>query len=170
MNLLRSAVALLALSVAAVLTPAAPARDNVEIDPDHYAAIAFSPSTGAYGYGYDCGTLGQAQRLALSHCREADARVICWVRFGWAALVIAEDGSYGYDTSYGGGSTSRDALEKATRQLRKNSDSPVKIALIVCSGDVRPQVITRKSSSVAIGTTPSSIRIDGRPPVSWQPT
>src|SRR5438552_1120659 len=90
MKTLRAPIVLLALAAAAVFTPSAPARDVIEINPDRYGAIAFSPSTGKYGYSYDCGSRAQAERIALSYCKESDARPLTWVQFGWAVLVIAD--------------------------------------------------------------------------------
>jgi hypothetical protein len=144
MKCLHASLMLLALGVAAVFTPKAPARDVIEIDPDRYAAVAFSPSTGKYGYGWNCGSLGQAERIALSYCQEPDAKVISWVRFGWSVLVISEDDAYGHATSYGDGASSRIALDRATAQMRKHSDKPIKTILIVCSGNVQPKIITAK--------------------------
>jgi hypothetical protein len=144
MHSLRASILLLALAAAGVFVPNASARDGVEIDSSTYAAIAFSPSTGKYGYAWNCGTLTQARRIALSYCKESDAEVVTWVQFGWAVLVIGEDGSYGYATAYGEGASSADAQSKATRELRKYSDKPIKTILIVCSGDVQPKIINRK--------------------------
>ena len=54
-------------------------RGNTE----HYAAIAYSASTGVYGYAFDYGTRGEAQRVALARCGSADARLAGWARNGW---------------------------------------------------------------------------------------
>jgi hypothetical protein len=135
-------VATLVLSALALtLSPAVAGADEVVIDSNTYAAIAFSQKTGKYGYAWNYRSLGAAQRAALSRCPEADAEVVAWVNFGWAVLVISEDGASGYATSYGEGSTSGDAYRLALREMRKHSDAPVKTILIVCSGDVQPRVI-----------------------------
>ncbi len=136
MNRMHLAALTLALTLAGVSGPVALAQRRIEINGNNYAAIAYSPSTQSYGYCYDCGTLGYAKRQALSHCPEADARILTWVQFGWAALVVAEDGAYGYSTTWGG--SAQDALVKAKRELRKHTNRPIKKTLIVCSGDVDP--------------------------------
>jgi hypothetical protein len=64
-----------------------------------YGAIAYSPSTGKYGYSYNCYSEGEAERIALRNCRAADAEVEVWVENGWAALAVGDDGSYGYGWS-----------------------------------------------------------------------
>jgi len=131
-----------ALTLAVALAPAF-ADERVVVNPDRYAAIAYSPATGAYGYGYDCGTRREAERRALAECDAPDAKLLTWVQFGWAALVVSDDGYYGHATTYGRGANSADARADAIAELRKRSKSPIKLVLIVCSGDVEPIVIER---------------------------
>jgi len=123
--------------------PAPAPADDVKIDPDTYAAIAFSPKTGKYGYAWNYSTRAAAEKAALSECKADDAKVVTWVQFGWAVLVIAEDNAYGYDEVHGDGANSKDAYDSALKELRKNSDAKVKTIIIVCSGDVKPKVITK---------------------------
>jgi hypothetical protein len=61
---------------------------------DSYAAIAYSPRTGAYGYSYDYSSRSQAERAALNRCRGNDARVVVWVKNGWAAVARSRNGSW----------------------------------------------------------------------------
>jgi hypothetical protein len=83
-----------AVAVAAVLLAAA---GNARADP--YAAIAYSESTGQYGYTYGYQDLGAAQCDAVSNANAADAHVVVWVENGWAALAVNNDGGWGYGWS-----------------------------------------------------------------------
>src|SRR5205823_5288063 len=65
---------------------------------DH-GAIAYSPETGKYGYSYNCGSRAQAERLALRNCPADDAAVKVWVKNGYAALAVNDDGDYGWGWS-----------------------------------------------------------------------
>jgi hypothetical protein len=143
MKTLQAALLVLALALAGLCVPAASAQEVVRINSDTYAAIAYSPSTQHFGYAWDCGTLDQARRMALARCNEDDAKVLTWVQFGFAALVIADDGAYAYAEVHGAGTSGKDAFDEAKAELRKVTDSPIKTILIVCSGDVDPIVINR---------------------------
>jgi Domain of unknown function (DUF4189) len=131
-----------ALAVTSLFTSAARVRAD-EIDADRYGAIAYSVSTGKYGYAYNWGSRGAAERFALSQCEAADAKIVNWVQFGWAVLVIADDNAYGTDTNFGNGATSGPAYDGALAELRKHSDAKVKTILIICSGDIKPRVIEK---------------------------
>jgi hypothetical protein len=126
------------------LFPAPTAKaDEFKINPDRYGAIAFSPKTKKYGYAWNYSTREGAEKAALSEVKEDDAKNLTWVKFGWAVLVIAEDGAYGYDVVYGDGVTDGEAITKATKQLRKHSEAKIVTTVIVCSGDIKPKVITK---------------------------
>ena len=112
------------------------------VDSSRYAAVAFSKKTGKYGYGYDHPSRFSAERAALRNCPEADAKVLTWTRFGYIVLLIAADGSPGFGQVNGAGANSRDAYEEALANLRKNTKSPIKTYVRVCSGDVAPVVKT----------------------------
>lgn len=73
-----------ALTLAVALAPAS-AEERVVVNPDRYAAIAYSEATGNYGYGYNRGTRREAERRALVECAAPDAKLLTWVQFGWAA-------------------------------------------------------------------------------------
>ena len=122
------------------LSPAIVNAQHHEIDPDRYGAIAYSPKTGMYGYGWNHGSRAAAEKAALSECKADDAKVVTWVQFGWAALVIADDKAYGYDEVHGDGASSKDAYDNALKNLRENSKAKVKTVIIICSGDVKPRV------------------------------
>ena len=64
-----------------------------------YGAIAYSPSTGNYGYSY--GYCSQAESSALGKCGADDAEVEVYVQNGWAALAINDSGAIGWGWSGG---------------------------------------------------------------------
>lgn len=82
---------------------------------DRYAAIAYSPQTGAYGYSYNAGSRSSAERSALNRCRARDARVVVWVKNGWAALARNRYGAWG--TAWSSRSKSH-ATDLARRNVR----------------------------------------------------
>ena len=67
---------------------------------DNYGAIAYSPSTKAYGWSYDYPSRGAAENEALSGCRRQadDCTVPLWFRNACGALAIGSDG---YGTGWG---------------------------------------------------------------------
>jgi hypothetical protein len=66
---------------------------------DAYAAIAYSQSTGQYGYSYGYDNLGAAENAAVGYANAPDAHVVVWVENGWAALAVNDDGGWGYGWS-----------------------------------------------------------------------
>jgi len=84
-------------------------------NPSYYAAIAYSPATGKYGYSYNFTTLADAQRRALAHCPAKDARVVVWSKEGYCALATGKDGSYGW----GYGTTAAQAQAHALAECNK---------------------------------------------------
>ena len=69
----------------------------VESNFDRHAAIAYSPSTGSYGYAYNHASRCEAERAALSYCTASDSRIVGWVCGGWVSLAIGENNGYGVD-------------------------------------------------------------------------
>jgi hypothetical protein len=65
----------------------------------NYGAIAYSPSTKAYGWSYDYPSRSAAESQALSNCRKQanDCIVPLWFRNACGALAI---GSNGYGTAW----------------------------------------------------------------------
>src|SRR5947199_10838755 len=71
------------------------------IDPNKFAAIAYSPSTGKYGYSYNYASRSAAEKVALQHLPQPDARIVCWVQAGFCALALGDDKSeFGVGWSY----------------------------------------------------------------------
>ncbi len=104
-----------------------------------YSAIALSPRTGAFGFSYDQGSQGAANRVAMANCmsrsrRPGDCRVVSWTRGRYcAALVLAhyDNGSVGW--GQGTGPREGDAKRIAWRQCRANNDECDELAATVCS-------------------------------------
>lgn len=62
---------------------------------DNHAAIAWSPSTNAYGWATDLATPWQAAQTAVANCGVWDCQVAVSVRNGCAALAVGATG-FGY--------------------------------------------------------------------------
>ncbi len=85
---------------------------------DHYAAIAYSRSTGAYGYAYGYHTRKEAEDEALKRCDAEDAQVLTWGQNRWIALARASDNSYGH----AGADTESEAQKTALSYCGEHSD------------------------------------------------
>ena len=69
----------------------------LEAAPDRYAALAFSKSTGRWGYGNGYATKEAAINRALLECGRRDA-VTKWAKNAWIALAVSDrkPGGYGW--------------------------------------------------------------------------
>jgi len=123
--------ALVALTVG-VLSPGKARSEGVQIRDGSYAAIAYSPSTKAFGYGYDYNSRSSAEQAALRNCPHADARVVTWVSGGFCALVESDDGSWGAAADWGVGSSNLRALDQARLEAEKHGKSH-RVVLILSS-------------------------------------
>jgi hypothetical protein len=84
---------------------------------DRYAAIAYSPSTGKYGYSHGYGSRCSAERAALSHCPREDARIVAWSRNAWCVLALGDDvGEYGWAWATSSGCARSRALEECRKR------------------------------------------------------
>jgi Domain of unknown function (DUF4189) len=106
---------------AAALLLTAPASAHAD---DTYAAIAYSPKTKGYGYGDKFGSRKAAEEKALAECDGDDAQLLVWVKNGWCAVAVGDDGKYGW--SDGNGTGDRDearktAIAECTKAGGKNS-------------------------------------------------
>jgi hypothetical protein len=125
----------------ACLAAFAPARSHaVEIDFSTYAAVAYSESTGEYGYAWDQPSYGAAKNVALANCEADDAEIVGWVRGGWLVLAIGHDNSYGTAWEYGDGASLRVAATRAHNNCESEGGRVTKL-ICLCSGDVDPQII-----------------------------
>ncbi|MEN3370027.1 MAG: hypothetical protein V7609_2170 [Verrucomicrobiota bacterium] len=118
-NLTRG-ILLIVMALALGLSPALQAAG------DTYAAIAYSPSTGRYGYGNGYPTKSQAISRARRECGRSDARTN-WCRNAWIALAISNQSPGGWGSSFG--ETPGIARSTAIAEcLRRNPDAHV----VVC--------------------------------------
>jgi serine/threonine-protein kinase len=88
MNLKQYAIALVALAALFTTVNAAHAAE-------YFGAIAYSPSTGHYGFSYGKDCVANADIVALQNCIGADRRVVVWVANGSAALAVNNNGGFG---------------------------------------------------------------------------
>jgi hypothetical protein len=90
-------VALLSVvTLLAVDSPAAQASFGV----NRFAAIAYSPQTGRYGFTSGATCLPDAEARAIANCGACDARIVVWAENGWAAFARSPNGSaVGYGVS-----------------------------------------------------------------------
>ena len=112
----------------------------VVVDPNSYAAVAFSTSTGAYGYAWNYSSRGVAEAQALARCNAADARIVGWVNEGWLVLAVGDNNSYGVGWEYGGGARLADATRRAIDNCKQHCTKVVKV-ICLCSGDFDPEIV-----------------------------
>lgn len=117
----------------------APPAQADTIDFSTYAAVAFSSSTGSYGYAWNYGTRGEAEQAALARCTAGDARIVGWVQGGWLALAIGEKNIYGVGWEYGDGATNTVAEQRAIDECHARGDN-VRTLICLCSGEIDPVV------------------------------
>jgi hypothetical protein len=110
------------------------------IDFSTYGAVAFSSSTGSYGYAWNCGTRGEAEQAALARCTASDARIVGWVQGGWLVLAIGENNSYGIGWEYGDGATNTVAQQRAIDECHARGEK-VRTLICLCSGDIDPVIL-----------------------------
>jgi serine/threonine-protein kinase len=126
--------AFLAVVVSGILAAFVQAQDRtLEISRSSYAAIAYSPATGQYGYSYDYRSRKAAEKAALEKCGADDARIACWVNFGFCALALGNDKScWGVGWKYGNGANNRKADNDAIEDC-KTQTTGVHTAVILSS-------------------------------------
>ena len=133
---------LFVLSCVALLGTAARARcdEVIVFRGDTYAAIAYSPATGNYGYAYNHGSRSSAEAAALRNCNGDDARIVTWVHNGFCALALGDDRSkWGVGWSFGDGATNTYARRRALQECAKQTTNS-RILICVCSTNVRPEI------------------------------
>lgn len=134
MKTLQVLVLVFVLPVTALLSSVAPARpDTIYLDGQTYAAIAYSPSTGKYGYGNGYRSRFAAEREALWQCPQSDAKVVGWVCNGFLALAVGDDNGYGIGYSYNAGANNGSAMNRALADCRKHTSKNPHIAICICS-------------------------------------
>src|ERR1017187_5206665 len=110
------------LAAASVFAAVARADSTIDINSDSFAAIAYSPATGKYGYGNNYRSRSAAEKAALDNCGAEDARIACWVSRGFCALALGDDKTcWGVGWQYGGGSSNNDAKKSALENCGKRT-------------------------------------------------
>ena len=104
-----------------IIAVAFAAAARVEAGQDRYAAIAFSPSTGQYGYGNGFRTKAEAVERALEECGADDA-ITRWTRNAWIALAISDETRTGYGWGAAWAKTESAARALARRKCLQNND------------------------------------------------
>lgn len=79
---------------------------------NNYGAIAYSSSTGRYGYSYDFGSRGEAEDYARSQCGRSDCVVKVWFKNACGALAVGQRGALGWGWSGSRGSAEDRALNE----------------------------------------------------------
>ena len=96
---------------------------------DRYAAIAFSPSTGRYGYGNKATTKSAAIERALKECGEHDA-ITKWCKNQWIALAVTPRTRTGYGWGTGARLTAGEARSVAVDMcLKYNEEAKVLVCV-----------------------------------------
>jgi hypothetical protein len=114
-SLVRAAAVLMALAAVQAVMPSSQAQPE---NTTYYTAIAYSQSTGRYGYSYGWLAESNARRGARANAKAEDARVILVVGNGYAALALGDDVSaYGY----GYGPTAAEARRHALAECQKRT-------------------------------------------------
>lgn len=99
-----------------------------------FASIAYSAKTDRYGYAEECQSREEAEEWARKNCDAEDSRIVAWVRNGFCALAVGEQGTYGVGFSDGEHATAEAAKENALAQCKTRS-STARLLVCVCSFD-----------------------------------
>ncbi len=127
-------VTVLWLALSVVFATSAFAQ-SLDVDSSSYAAIAYSPETGSYGYSYSFHSRASAERAALDHCDASDAQIVCWVNRGFCALALGDDKScWGTGWSYDDGAASADAKDRALAQCSGRTTGARVVLCLVSDG------------------------------------
>ncbi len=126
--------ALVLLACGAVFAPAASAQ-SLDVSSDSFAAVAYSPETGSFGYSYNHGSRWSAEQAALESCEASDARIVCWVNRGFCALALGDDKAcWGTGWSYGDDATNTEAIDRALAECRKRTPGARLVLCLVSDG------------------------------------
>jgi hypothetical protein len=129
----RTLFLLIAMIATGVFAADARADKTYSVDDDTFAAIAYSPATGKYGYSYNYGSRWAAELAAKRNCAADDACVVCWANCGFCVLALGDDPTcWGIGYAYGTGATLKEAHEMALADCQKRT-SGARIAVVVLS-------------------------------------
>jgi serine/threonine-protein kinase len=133
----------------------------VVVRPSPYArssncgAIAYSKSTGRYGYAWGKATRADAERVALRDCRASDAFVACHGTNTWLALASGSGESYGWGWSNESAARARETA--LTECSKRGAEGRIQVLLHTSSGPIR---LARSSSD---GNKPRGGQTDPTP-------
>ncbi|SOE08316.1 uncharacterized protein DUF4189 [Hoeflea halophila] len=89
------------------------------VSADNFGAIAFSKSTGAYGYSYDHQSRQNAEAVAMNECRSRSrgCKVAIWFKNACGSVAI---GPNGWGSAWAGsrGNAERAALSNCSKHTR----------------------------------------------------
>ena len=91
-----------------------------------YGAIAYSPTTGRYGYSWSYHSRAEAERTALRHTQSTDA-VVWFGHHTYIALARSGGGSYGFAWN----ADARVALDKAVQICRTDGGRDIHVDVVV---------------------------------------
>ena len=122
MNILRRRLLLFLFALVLGFVPALHGQDS-----DKFAAIAYSPKTGKWGYGCNYPTKAEAIARAKSECGAKDARTN-WCKNAWISLAISDDSRGGWGSAWG---ETREEAQAAARKecLARNPDARVLVTV-----------------------------------------
>ena len=122
MNILRRRILLFLFALVLGFVPALHAEDG-----DKYAAIAYSPKTGKWGYGCNYDTKAEAIARAVEECGHKDAKTN-WCKNAWISLAISDDSKGGWGSAWG---ETREEAQRAARKecLARNPDARVLVTV-----------------------------------------
>jgi hypothetical protein len=109
-----------------------PAQSCQTVCSDQYGALAYSRSTGAYGYAYDHDSEARAKRAALNNCgrRAPDCQVV--ITFIDQCGALAETPKR--EVSSGLGKTRKEAEDRSVEACRAAGGKDCSVAAWTCSG------------------------------------
>jgi hypothetical protein len=122
MNILRRRILLFLFALALGIGPSLHAQSD-----DLYAAIAYSPKTGKWGYGCNYTTKAEAIARAKSECGSKSARTN-WCKNAWISLALSDRAAGGWGSSWG---TTREEAEAGARRecLARNPDARIVVTV-----------------------------------------
>jgi hypothetical protein len=83
-----------------------------EAKADYYGAIAYSSSSGRYGYSHDWGSRAEAEDYARSQCGRSDCAIKVWFKNACGALAVGRRGGLGWGWSDSRGAAENVALNE----------------------------------------------------------
>ena len=92
-----------------------------------YSAIAYSQSTGKWGYAWGQESRAKAEKEAMRHCEAPDAKAMCWAKGGWYCALADGPKSYG-------AASAETAAEAKAKALKFANDVAPGAKIVLCFG------------------------------------